>query len=120
MASITAPTYIPQRSTGSNHKFVTLNCKLAFPHHPFLNYKLKLPTSSTVFEVANKILEKQGGRLSDLRMYLHQVHPLNQLTDMMKTLESLNVEGEEVKEAKEIDLFYELDSAPVADPILNF
>ena len=87
----------------------------------YLNDSVRVPTSTTLHMIEQKIVEHHGGSISKLQMWKEQVHPRNvqrdftlALTDVFKFDESVppHVEGDEKPSLEDFECVLYYDFSP--------
>eukprot|EP00760_Papus_ankaliazontas_P034707 PhM_4_TR7426/c0_g1_i1/m.70753 len=84
LISITLPEMPAHLLERRPERWVRVFFRLVTPH--FLNDSFRVPTSTTLHMLEQKIVEHHGGSISRLQLWKEQVHPRNVLHDFTMTL----------------------------------
>lgn len=96
---------------------VTLDLKLM--NWSYMNFKLRVPTSTYLFAIKHK-LEERHGRLKDLIICKDAYAEANEMTEDMKTLADYGIVGapESAPNPAVVPIFYEFKPCDHDDPVL--
>ncbi|KAJ8601476.1 hypothetical protein CTAYLR_005700 [Chrysophaeum taylorii] len=95
---------------------VTLDFRLM--NWNFMNFKLSVPTSTFVFAIKQRLVERHG-RIRDLVVCHTAFAQANEMSDDVKTLQDYGIRGAPHTEPPvEVPIFYEFKPCDHDDPLL--
>ena len=104
---------VPQ---SSGQRTLTLDVRGVTWH--FLNLSLRVPASTTVFELTALIGKRHGGSVTDLVLYKDEVNARNLLSEPMKTLDAIFHVPSDASSAAAAVIFYDFAAFESDCPLL--